>query len=58
MAAPHDQKRLVAVVTKTLFYFCQRGRHRGWWRRVPMQSRVADLRSRLTARGHMITEAY
>ena len=43
---------------KTLFYFAQKGLYRGYWRRVPLQHLVPDLRSRLTARGHLLTEAY
>jgi hypothetical protein len=39
-----------------IVYFVQRGRWAGYWRRVPLQCRVVNLRARLTARGHMVTE--
>ena len=42
----------------TLFYFVQRGRFAGYWRRVPFSGRIADMRSQLTRRGHILTEAF
>lgn len=39
-----------------LFYYVQRGQWCGWWRRVPLQSRISttELHERLTARGYCL----
>lgn len=39
-----------------LIYFAQRGRFAGHWRYVPFAALVPNLRSRLLARGYILTE--
>lgn len=39
-----------------IVYFCQHGRFAGYWKRVPLQTRVPNLRSRLTARAILAKE--